>query len=70
MLSRGSVVAKLGMSTDRGTKGMKVWIGVLCAMLTVASWQVATVQWDLDTKRFYDKYVELMSRPPRAGAKK
>jgi len=33
-------------------------------------WQVATVQWDLDTRRFYDKYVELMSRPPRAGAKK
>jgi hypothetical protein len=25
-------------------------------------WQVATVQWDLDLPRFYDKFVELMSR--------
>ena len=27
-------------------------------------WGRATVQFDLDTKRFYDKYVELMTRPP------
>ena len=32
-------------------------------------WRVATVQWDLDTARFYAKYVELMSRPPRAGSR-
>jgi purine nucleosidase len=25
-------------------------------------WRVATVQWDLDTKRFYDAFVQLMSR--------
>ena len=31
------------------------------------SWQLATVQWDLDTERFYRRYIELMSRPPRAG---
>ncbi len=36
---------------------------------TMASWwQLATVQWDLDTKRFYQKYIELMSRPPRPRA--
>lgn len=28
-------------------------------------WQVATVQWDLDTAKFYRKYIELMSRPPQ-----
>ena len=25
-------------------------------------WHVATVQWDLDTKRFYDAFAELMSK--------
>jgi len=28
-------------------------------------WQLADVQWDLDTARFYRKYIDLMSRPPR-----
>ena len=31
-------------------------------------WQLATVQWDLDAKAFYEMYVDLMSRPPRPGA--
>ena len=31
-------------------------------------WQVSTVQWDLDLKRFYQKYIELMSRAPRQGS--
>ncbi len=26
-------------------------------------WKLATVQWDLDTKRFYRMFIELMSRP-------
>jgi purine nucleosidase len=30
-----------------------------------AWWQVSTVQWDLDTAKFYKKYIELMSLPPR-----
>jgi inosine-uridine nucleoside N-ribohydrolase len=29
-------------------------------------WQLATVQWDLDTAKFYRMYIDLMSRPPRA----
>jgi len=28
-------------------------------------WKLATVQWDLDTARFYKMYIDLMSRPPR-----
>ncbi|MCX6552312.1 MAG: nucleoside hydrolase [Acidobacteria bacterium] len=28
-------------------------------------WRVATVQWDLDTAKFYKMYIDLMSRPPR-----
>jgi inosine-uridine nucleoside N-ribohydrolase len=28
-------------------------------------WHLATVQWDLDTAKFYKMYVDLMSRPPR-----
>jgi inosine-uridine nucleoside N-ribohydrolase len=28
-------------------------------------WQLATVQWDLDTAKFYKMYIDLMSRPPR-----
>jgi purine nucleosidase len=28
-------------------------------------WKLATVQWDLDTARFYKMYVDLMTRPPR-----
>jgi inosine-uridine nucleoside N-ribohydrolase len=28
-------------------------------------WKLATVQWDLDTARFYKMYVDLMSRAPR-----
>lgn len=31
-------------------------------------WQLATVQWDLDTDKFYKMYVDLMSRPPRSGS--
>ncbi len=31
-------------------------------------WQMAAVQWDLDTARFYKMYVDLMSRPPRSGS--
>lgn len=27
-------------------------------------WRVATVQWDLDLEKFYDQFVELMSRSP------
>jgi purine nucleosidase len=34
-----------------------------------AWWQVSTVQWDLDLKRFYQKYIELMSRAPREGSR-
>jgi inosine-uridine nucleoside N-ribohydrolase len=30
-----------------------------------AWWQVSTVQWDLDTAKFYKKYIELMSLPPK-----
>jgi inosine-uridine nucleoside N-ribohydrolase len=30
-----------------------------------AWWKVATVQWDLDTAKFYKMYVDLMTRPPR-----
>lgn len=30
-------------------------------------WQLATVQWDLDTAKFYRMYVDLMSRPPRSA---
>jgi hypothetical protein len=29
-------------------------------------WQLATVQWNLDTARFYRMYIDLMSRPPRS----
>jgi purine nucleosidase len=29
-------------------------------------WQLATVQWDLDTDKFYRMYIDLMSRPPRS----
>jgi inosine-uridine nucleoside N-ribohydrolase len=32
-------------------------------------WQLATVQWDLDTAKFYKMYVDLMSRSPRAGSR-
>jgi inosine-uridine nucleoside N-ribohydrolase len=33
----------------------------------VPPWQQkATVQFDVDTKKLYDLYVELMTRPPRA----
>jgi len=28
-------------------------------------WRLSTVQWDLDTVKFYKMYVDLMSRPPR-----
>jgi len=28
-------------------------------------WRVATVQWDLDTAKFYKMYIDMMSRPPR-----
>ena len=28
-------------------------------------WRLATVQWDLDTAKFYKMYIDLMSRPPR-----
>lgn len=28
-------------------------------------WKLATVQWDLDTAKFYNMYIDLMSRPPR-----
>jgi hypothetical protein len=30
-------------------------------------WRVATVQWDLDLKKFYEQFVTLMTRevPPR-----
>lgn len=31
-------------------------------------WRVATVQWDLDTERFYRNYIHLMSRPARQAA--
>ena len=31
-----------------------------------AWWQLATVQWDLDTAKFYKMYIDLMSRPPRS----
>jgi purine nucleosidase len=27
-------------------------------------WRLATVQWDLDTAKFYKMYIDLMSRPP------
>jgi hypothetical protein len=30
-------------------------------------WQLATVQWDLDTDKFYRMYIDLMSRPPRSA---
>ena len=30
-----------------------------------AWWRLATVQWDLDTAKFYKMYIDLMSRPPR-----
>jgi inosine-uridine nucleoside N-ribohydrolase len=29
-------------------------------------WKLATVQWDLDTQKFYDLYIKLMSLPPRS----
>jgi purine nucleosidase len=28
-------------------------------------WKLSTVQWDLDTAKFYKMYIDLMSRPPR-----
>ena len=31
-------------------------------------WHLATVQWDLDTAKFYKMYIDLMSRPPRSQA--
>ena len=32
-----------------------------------AWWQLATVQWDLDTAKFYKMYIDLMSRAPRSN---
>jgi purine nucleosidase len=32
-------------------------------------WKLATVQWDLDTSKFYKMYIDLMSRPPRRGSR-
>ena len=29
-------------------------------------WKLATVQWDLDTQRFNDLYIKLMSLPPHS----
>lgn len=34
-----------------------------------AWWKLATVQWDLDTQKFYRTYIDLMSRPPRRLSK-
>ena len=33
--------------------------------LLLTTFQVATVQWDLDAPKFYKKYIELMSLPPK-----
>ncbi len=32
-------------------------------------WKLATVQWDLDTQKFYDLYIKLMSLPPRSAVR-
>jgi hypothetical protein len=32
-------------------------------------WKLSTVQWDLDTAKFYKMYIDLMSKPPRARAR-
>ncbi len=32
-------------------------------------WKPATVQFDLDTRKFYQTYIDLMTRPPRTGSR-
>ena len=43
-----------GQGQPRAPRKMAAW------------WQLSTVQWDLDTAKFYKMYIDLMTKPPRA----